>query len=92
MAKSKDKSEVEYLKGLNRQLKKQLKKVNRQASRAEKQALRQLEDAEEVEEVEEEEASDGKCSKCKARLVPIDMGIRIVYNCQKCGHREAKKK
>lgn len=91
MAKSKDKSEVEHLRGLNRQLLKQLKKAGRQVNRAEKQALRKNEDVEDVEEVEEE-LQEGKCSKCKARLAPIDLGVRIVYNCTKCGHREARKK
>jgi hypothetical protein len=92
--KSKDESELEYLRGMNRQLKKQLKKVTRQAGRAVKEVNKQLlEDQEDVEvELEEVETNKTeKCPQCGLRASLISLGVREVIVCDKCKFRKSRK-
>lgn len=100
MAKSKDHSEVEYLRSQIRNLKKENKHLKKEISRQNKKAhlYQDLEEkvaSEMIEEEQEEELqiinTKDKCPKCSSELEVTDMGIRSLYMCE-CGYRKSKKK
>lgn len=96
MAKSKDRNEVETLKGIIRSQKSEIRKLKKELGRKQKREF-QYEDLEErLEEVhleKEVRKSDLKCVKCKdTRISVSDIGVRVLHICQNCGHRESIKK
>jgi alpha-acetolactate decarboxylase len=96
MAKSKDRSEVETLKGIIRSQKSEIRKLKKELSRKQKREFRYEDLEEKLEEIyleKEESKSEIKCVKCKSNKINIsDLGIRILHICENCGNRESIKK
>lgn len=99
MTKSKDKSEVEFLRAENRMLKKQVKHMKKDLSRFNKrsQNLEQLEKEamdhiieDEMDEITEETNMCPKCHKGKTEIV--DLKVRKMIICDKCDYRLVIKK
>jgi DNA-directed RNA polymerase subunit RPC12/RpoP len=93
MAKKKDHAEVEHLRGLNRQLVKKIKQLQKEVGRTQKLADKTIAEYNNfVEPSEIEEYTTVHCSKCKSPNVSIiDMNVRTVKVCLECGHRESQK-
>lgn len=99
MSRSKEKSEVEHLRGLVRQLKSELRNLKKSMARKQKRE-HLLDDVEEreaelllKETLEEKEVVSKKetCPKCRGKLDIID-GARIkIYICSDCSHRFTKR-
>jgi hypothetical protein len=94
MAKSKDRSEVEYLRGLVKDLKSQVRNLKKEVSRSSKRQHREQDLEEIVKEIqftetqEAEQAKGVTCpNKCKAPMEAADLGIRTIHTCTSCGHR-----
>ena len=100
MTKSKDKSEVEHLRGLVRELKSKNRNLEKELSRKGKREHRceNLEEREResyLEESSENQVIPNKniCPECSERpLQYIDIGIRYLISCEKCGPQGSKKK
>jgi predicted nuclease with TOPRIM domain len=98
MTRSKDRSEVEYLRGRVKELQSENRNLKKQLSRKEKRE-HQYEDLEEkLKEVELEEETEVfqeaariKCPKCKGEIGQVAIGTRLLLKCESCGHRESKK-
>lgn len=103
MTKSKDRSELETLRALNRKQKKIIKELQKKAARGQK-AKEVYEDLElELSEkyIEEEENSfrtvplievDGSCPKCpKGILEQIELGVKKMILCSNCDYRVVSK-
>lgn len=83
--KNKERSEVEYLRGELRRLKKEVAVLRKELA---KRIDRDFADAYEVEEeVEEEYVKEVSCPKCGKELEVIDLNIRLLHTC-KCGYRK----
>lgn len=97
MAKSKDRSETEYLRGIIKNLKSENRNLKKQLSRSNKRA-HQYEDFEtklqdtEVEEVFESVIPPEKtCPKCKSKLKESPLGIKVLITCTSCNFKETRK-
>lgn len=99
MTKKKSKSEVETLRGVNRNLRKQIKHLQKQIGRKEKREYL-LDDVEEreaelhlKEQLEESEfVSTGNCPECDVgKLELVELGNRVLVNCNTCKYRSTKK-
>lgn len=99
MAKSRERSEVESLRGLIRQLKSENRHLKKELARAEKNTKKQismyaeLTDATEASYATPELAATEdaySCAKCGSKVKETDLGSRILYVCQKstCSHRQ----
>jgi CRISPR/Cas system CSM-associated protein Csm4 (group 5 of RAMP superfamily) len=99
LSKSKERSEVEFLRGIIRQQKSQLKHLQKQLARAEKNTRKnealysELTDKDNpvnyaTPEVVKE--TKPKCVKCGSTIFIIDMGFKLLYSCSKsdCKHRQ----
>jgi hypothetical protein len=91
VARNRDKSSDENLRGHVRQLRAENKHLKRQISRLEKQLARlPLEDTDEPEEESTElydVPPDQSCPKCRKPTITIDLGIKKVLSCKSCGAR-----
>jgi hypothetical protein len=94
MAKKKDHAEVEHLRGLNRQLIKKVKQLQKEVGRSQKQVEKKIAEYNNfVEPSEEEVYNQVNCSKCKSSNISvIDLKIKTVKVCLECEHRETIKK
>jgi hypothetical protein len=98
MAKSKERSEVEYLRAENKGLKSQIRHLKKELARAQKRQ-HQYEDLEErsIElELEESEiaqpVNEAKgCPSCNGKLVEVDIGVRKLIRCESCDYRVTAK-
>lgn len=93
---SKDKNVEEHLRGLLRQLKSENRNLKKQIARLEKQSKNyqsfstwpeeeiELDDISLKKEIKEEAL---KCSQCGAVASKIDLGSRKLIHCKKCNHR-----
>ena len=99
MAKSKDRSEVEHLRGLVRELKSELRHLKKTMARKQKRE-HLLEDVESreaelflQEEMEEKKtvAQTERCPKCKSKIDVIDGAKLKVYICSDCGYRKSSR-
>lgn len=101
MTKSKSKSEVEELRGLLRNAKKQIKNLQKQLARANKHVTRfdslllDIDDDAISPDLQDyrspkEEAKDS-CSKCKQELEILVLGSRTLFICPGCGHTGSRK-
>jgi formamidopyrimidine-DNA glycosylase len=99
VAKSRERSEVESLRGLIRQLKSENRHLKKELARAEKNTKKQismyaeLTDATDASYATPELAVDDdtpSCIKCGSSIKETDLGTRILYVCQKatCNHRQ----
>lgn len=100
MAKSKDKSEVETLRGVVKALKKQNQHLKKELSRKEKrQHLHDDLEEHEAELLVREELEErstllekDRCSICQGELDIVDLKIRTLITCTSCGNRKVIKK
>lgn len=98
MAKKRDRSETEYLRGLVRSLKSQVRHLKRhnkelgvQARRFEEHEDDMLEEgAQPSESPYQLPANTCECSK--GQLVKTDLGVRIITTCTTCSFRKIEKK
>lgn len=96
MTRSKDRTEVETLKGKIRELQKENKQLKKLVGRADKRA-QQYADWEESQQEPEEVVIETiqehiKCPRCKANLKQNQIGnVRIIIECESCEFREVKK-
>lgn len=96
MVKPKDSSEVEYLRGINRQLTRQIKNLKKQVGRGTKEIKRLAEGLEPDLEDEIEQPvlhtveNPDTCPQCTKEIVIIDLGKRLLHNCKACGYRKVK--
>lgn len=95
MAKPKDRSEVEFLRGEVKKLRSALKHYKKELSRANKRSrdYQELEELVQDQELEIEEQTklvpSGGCSKCQSDKVTLaDLGAKVYRFCSNCGHRE----
>ena len=96
MAKQKDSSELEHLRGELRKLKSENRNLKKQLSRYEKRVRNYENTIGEREEEELEaitpqfEQETHRCPNCQAKIEPAHLGVRILLRCQ-CGyHRSVK--
>lgn len=99
MTKSKDKNEVEYLRGLVKQLKSENRNLKKQVGRSEKRKaiVDQMEqDAQEhLMEIETERVEikeKDSCPDCGKSVDKTDLGVRWLIMCDHCGFRRSIKK
>lgn len=95
MAKKKDHRELEHLRGLNRELVKKVKNLQKQVGRSEKQTAKKIAEYNNFTALDEavEETNSVTCKKCKSsKLSIIDFNIKTITICLECGFRETKKK
>jgi hypothetical protein len=96
MAKQKDRSEVEHLRGEVKNLKAQVRHLKKELARKQKRQ-HQYEDLEEREkDLEETLVAEiiedvSRCPKCAAKLEETNIGVRILVRCESCDYRETKK-
>lgn len=92
MGKQKEKSEVEYLRGLVRQLRSENKKLKNELKRLKKKETETDELREELKDYHyEEKMHEDTCPDCqKGRLTSTHLGVKILYICSVCGHRIIK--
>lgn len=95
MAKKRDRSEVEWLRGEVKKLRSMVKHYKKEAARAGKRE-RSYEELEAVIQEQEEAVEEIKhattsvsCFKCQSNSVTIaDLGAKVYKFCSNCGHRE----
>lgn len=98
MAKARDRSEVEFLRGEVRKLRSAIKHYKKELGRATKRSR----DYEELESVVQEQelaveeirlaVASPSCSKCQSSSVTMaDLGAKVYKFCSNCGHREKTK-
>lgn len=98
MAKSKDRSEIEYMRGLIKNLKAEVRNLKKQVARHNKRA-HQYEDLEERQaEVEVADlytttvTSKIICKSCSSdKMEEVSLGVKKLIVCRDCGKRETKK-
>jgi formamidopyrimidine-DNA glycosylase len=85
MPKKPERSELEYLKGENRQLKRRIKHLQKELNRA-------LANPPLPEEKEEKEKviTKERCPDCGNKLESINLPIKIIHICKECGYRRVK--
>ena len=91
MSRKADKSELEHLRGLLRNLNSENRSLKRQLARATKRPI--------VEELEEEEDASldsvptgNRCPECfKGELTTVSLGVRMLTTCSNCKYRKATK-
>lgn len=85
---NKEGSELEFLRGENRQLKKHIKNLQKELGRSNKELNKILNNLPEIEEQPVREVvKDNECPKCKAKLVEINLGARKLVSCKDCAYR-----
>lgn len=101
MAKNKDRSEVEHLKGIIRQQKSIIKNLRKSVSRKNKKErnVEELEQAlaeeylkEEAEEIQIPIKQKDRCSKCQGETEEVDLVVKWLVICQSCDFRFTRKK
>lgn len=90
MARSKDRSEIEYYKGEIRKLKAEVKNLRRQLA----ENKRYIPDLDQFEEEAEEIVEiSNRCPECKSgKLKEIDLNIKVLVKCDSCGFVRTRKK
>lgn len=96
MTKTKEKSELEYLRGLVKSMRSQVKHLKKELSRKQKREYlhEDLEEKEaelllEEEIREREHAIENKCPDCgKGKLEFTDLNIRTLITCPSCGYKK----
>lgn len=93
MARNKEKSELEHLRGQNRQLRKQVKSLQKQLGRHQKEIknlkVNESPDKDRLPMSYQEEEFDA-CPVCDGELRYIDMKIKTVVNCSSCEYRRTE--
>lgn len=101
MAKQKEKSELEHLRGELRKLRSENRNLKKRIGRLDKRSHDLDEREEQIQEFELESEKfeltttvnlKDKCPKCVGKLKATDIGPRIIRNCDTCKYREVKKK
>lgn len=99
MSKTKERSELEYYRGLVKELKSENKNLKKRLSRKEKREhlledveLQQAELHMEEEAEEAHQANKLECPKCSSELDIVDLGARQLVTCTSCEYRVSKKK
>ena len=98
MAKTRERSEVEYLRAENKRLKSEnrhLKKEINKTGKKIRQYEAQIDLAEpDMPEVSAEEQSQINCKEpgCEGRVTMVDLGVRLMRVCDACGQRKTYKK
>ena len=99
LAKTRDSSELEYLRGIIRNLRSENKSLKKQLSRSQKKEktfndyILNVDDS--VDDgiwTEDVKDSSSKCPKCKSNYTPIELGIRSLHVCNECGWTGSSKK
>lgn len=96
--KDKERSEVEYLKGLVRKQKSIIKELQKEIGRASKKSHLYDDIEEKIKDLEIEEEIKSSvpqfdCPQCKkGNLDYSDLGVRLLITCSNCKYRESKKK
>ena len=91
MAKRNTNSELEHLRGLVKQLKKEVKRLQKNKDKYPDPAFDEIETNLEEELQEREKLIKNSCPKCKGKLEAI-IGPKIsVFLCGDCGYRSVKK-
>ena len=98
MAKQQERNELEALRAIVRNLRSENKSLKKRLNRFEKRS-KQYEDLEsKIQDIEMDEdfssvaENTKKCGRCSGKIKVVDLGIRTLYKCESCGHRETKKK
>lgn len=97
MSRGKDKSEVEHLKGVIRELQAENRRLKRQSKRVEKERVRIDAWMDDVMEAyvdqEPPPPPPDRCPMCgeKEEYSKSDLGNRILHNCKHCGYRKSEK-
>ena len=96
MSRTKDKSEIEHVRALNRQLEKENKMLRRQVARLSKrtQDVEELEEALKEEQITQEHnyVDPTQCKEClKGKISITSLGIRTIKTCNGCTYREITK-
>jgi len=99
MVRSKDQSELEYLRGIVKKLRAQNKHLKKELARSTKRSRQNdddLEDAieEELEEVGKEltHIREGEmCPQCKKQMNVVDLTVKILHMCDFCKYRKTFK-
>jgi predicted RNase H-like nuclease (RuvC/YqgF family) len=90
MAKSKDRSEIEYYKGEIRKLKAEIKQLHRQLAEQKRYIPEPVESEDEYEEIEEKTPS---CPQCyTGELVIVDLNIKFLEKCRSCNYVKTRNK
>jgi len=94
MAKKAGSSELEYLRGKIRSQEKLIKQMTKRLGRAGKEYSKLAANVDiQPDKVEVEEPEEKiKCPICSKRIIVIELGNRIFYNCKSCDYRKALKK
>jgi hypothetical protein len=93
MAKNKDRSEIEMIRGENRKLRSQVRHLEKEVSKLSRNN-KKIEDLEEIiqEDIQlaQHEVSNVRsCKKCASpKVVPLDLGVKTFLMCTNCKHRE----
>lgn len=89
--KNKNRSELEHLNGLIRQLKKQVKKLTKDNNQLRKELNRTTPPNIVEEEVEVTSSSNERCPECGSSTNTIDLGTRSLIACNECEYRKVIK-
>lgn len=95
MSKTKERSEVEYLRSENKRLKSENRHLKRQLGKTDKKVKAYEAHLDLVEpELPETEVSDNRsiCTKCGDNQEVVDLGVRILIVCSNCNTRKSFKK
>lgn len=97
MTKKRDRSETEYLRGLVRSLKSQVRHLKRHNKELGAQAQRYEDHEEDMREEGEQPAVElapaaTECSCGKGDLIHTDLGVKTLITCSACTFRKVKKK
>lgn len=93
MSRTKDKSEIEHVRALNRQLEKENKMLRRQVARLSKrsQDVEELEEALKEEQITQEHnyVDPTQCKNClKGNVKSVSLGVKQLMSCDSCNYRK----
>lgn len=90
-------SEIESLRGANRQLKKQVEYLKKQIGRSDKAVRKYIHEQDERHEhpenknyLEDSKGTSTPCKGCGKEINVVEFGKRMIYNCLACGYRKVK--
>lgn len=91
MSRSKERNGAEYYKAIIRKQRSEIKALRKELSRLNKRKHQYEDVVDLLDPPEPEVVKDAKsCPACKKDLDVIELGIKKMYICDMCGHRELK--
>lgn len=77
------------LKSENKHLKKEIGRITKQIKRYDRSVDQDREKIQEYEFVAATVDDGMMCPRCGEAVKPMDLGSRVLFNCDKCGHRKS---